>query len=99
MAASKKPGGKAAPALILTLGGAPASPHTVTGLPGLFRPDRPVPVGGPGEATLAQAKAASADPGVPVTITYVPDKDIPRLRLQAENDRRADIGLPPREEQ
>lgn len=86
------------PALILTLGGAPASPHTVDGLPGMYRPDRPVPVGGPGEATPAQAKAADADPGVPVQIVHVPEGDVPALRLAAENDRRAEAGLPPREQ-
>lgn len=93
--ADKKPARKA-PALILTLGGAPASAHIVAGLPGTYRPDRPAPLGGPGEATLDQAKAADADPGVPVALVQIPASDVESLRLSAENDRRAAQGLPPR---
>ncbi len=45
--------------LILTLGGAPASPHVVTPLPGYYRPDTPHLVGGPDDdLTLEEAKAA-----------------------------------------
>lgn len=90
---------KTSPALILTLGGAPASPHSVTGAPGMYRPDRATPVGGPGEATLSQAQAFHDDPGVPLKLIRVPDNDITALRLAAENDRRAEAGLPPRNEE
>jgi hypothetical protein len=48
--------------LILTLGGAPASPHVVTPLPGYYRPDVPHLVGGPDDdLTLAEAKQAVKD--------------------------------------
>lgn len=89
---------KTEPALLLTLGGAPTSPHSVTGAPGFFRPDRPTPVGGPGEATLSQAKQLDDDPGVPLKLVRVAASEVASLRLAAENDRRADSGLPPRNE-
>lgn len=89
-------GARKAPALILTLGGAPTSAHTVTGYPGTYRPDRPTPIGGPGEPTLAQAQAADADPGVPLELIEIPANQVQALRLAAEADRRADAGLPPR---
>ena len=45
--------------LLLTLEGAPATPHVLAGLPGHFRPGVPRPVGGDGDAlTLDQAKTA-----------------------------------------
>jgi len=45
--------------LILTLGGAPATPHMVSPLPGYYRPDVPHLVGGEGDdLTLEEAKAA-----------------------------------------
>jgi hypothetical protein len=48
--------------LILTLGGAPASPHVVTPLPGYYRPDVPHLVGGPDDdLTLEEAKAAAKE--------------------------------------
>jgi hypothetical protein len=48
--------------LILTLGGAPASPHVVSPLPGYYRPDVPHLVGGPDDdLTLEQAKEAAEE--------------------------------------
>jgi hypothetical protein len=48
--------------LILTLGGAPASPHVVAPLPGYYRPDVPHLVGGPDDdLTLEEAKAAAKE--------------------------------------
>lgn len=48
--------------LILTLGGAPASPHVVSPLPGYYRPDAPHLVGGPDDdLTLEEAKAAAKE--------------------------------------
>lgn len=45
--------------LILTLGGAPASPHVVSPLPGYYRPDVPHLVGEAGDdLSLEQARAA-----------------------------------------
>ena len=85
--------------LVLTLGGAPPTPHTVEGLPGLYSPDRPTPVGGIGEPTLTQAKAADKAPGVPVRLVAISPKDLQRLRVQSDADRRAEYGLPPREKE
>ena len=45
--------------LLLTLGGAPNTPHTVQGLPGYYRPDIPTPVGGDGELSLEAAREAA----------------------------------------
>lgn len=45
--------------LLLTLGGAPNTPHTVEGLPGYYRPDIPTPVGGDGELSLEAAREAA----------------------------------------
>jgi|SRR6185312_5578431 len=48
--------------LILTLGGAPASPHVISPLPGYYRPDVPHLVGGlEDDLTLEEAKAAAKD--------------------------------------
>jgi hypothetical protein len=43
--------------LVLTLEGAPGTPHTIPGLPGYFRADVPTPVGGENELSLDAAKA------------------------------------------
>lgn len=43
-------------ALILDLGGAPATPHFIPGVPGHFRPHVPTPVGEEGEISLEDAK-------------------------------------------
>ena len=93
----KKHNAGKAPALILTLGGAPNVPHTVDGVYGTFRPDRPTPVGGPGEPTLQQAKDADKNPGVPLELIQIPEADVQGLRKQADADRRADQGLAPRQ--
>lgn len=54
--------------LTLTLGGAPDTWHSVTGLPGWFHPSIPVPVGDDGQIPLDIAKKASKDPGCPVKL-------------------------------
>lgn len=59
------------PALKLTLGGAPLTWHSVTGLIGFYHPDIPTPVGGPGECSLALAKEAAADEGAPVELVQI----------------------------
>jgi hypothetical protein len=75
--------------LRLTLGGAPDTPHTVAGLPGLYRPGAPTPVGGPGEATLEQAQAAHDAAGVPVELVEIPSGDLDRLRGEQTEQRQA----------
>lgn len=61
-------------ALVLTLGGAPSSPHRLADAPGYYRPDQPTPVGGPGEPTLEHAKQLAAAPGAPVQLVYLTDR-------------------------
>lgn len=48
--------------LILTLGGAPNTPHCIPGVPGLFRPDVATPVGEGCNISLEDAKALDAGP-------------------------------------
>lgn len=50
--------------LKLTLPGAPRTYHTVQGVLGYFHPDRPTPVGGPGELSLEVARKLDKAPGV-----------------------------------
>jgi hypothetical protein len=78
---------KGSQGLRLTVGGAPNVPHTVPGVPGLYRPDDPVPVGGPGELDVDTAKSIHEDKAVPLELVDVPAKDVDRLREQAEQDR------------
>lgn len=56
------------PALRLTLPGAPATPHHMPGLAGLYRPDIGTPVGGPGELPLEAAIHAAANPALYVEL-------------------------------
>lgn len=73
--------------LVLTLGGAPSEPHTVPGVPGQFHPDRPVPVGGAGELTLARAQQIDTDPRLPLKLVDIPaSADVDELRDQAAAD-------------
>lgn len=60
--------------LRLTQGGAPASAHVVSGVPGLYRPDVPTPVGGEGELSLEEAKALDADESIPLELVPVEDE-------------------------
>jgi hypothetical protein len=71
--------------LILTLGGAPATPHTVVGLRGQYRPDRPTPIGGEGEVTLAEAQAA-IDAGAHLEIVSISKAKIDDARKAAAAD-------------
>lgn len=73
--------------LRLTLGGAPNELHTVTGLSGLYRPDRPTPVGGPGEPTVEQARKAAKGPDAVVEVVDLSDGDVEELRALADHDR------------
>lgn len=59
--------------LRLTLAGAPATPHVVTGVPGLYRPDVPTLVGDGHPVDLAEAKRLSTDPAVPLELVDVTD--------------------------
>lgn len=69
--------------LCLTLGGAPNTPHTVPGLPGYFRPDIPTPVGGDGQMSLEDAKAAAASCDV---LELVEVEDVAKAEQVAADD-------------
>lgn len=72
--------------LILDLGGAPSTPHVIPGVPGLWHPDRPTPVGGPGELPPEEARRLDADPGTHLRLVDIPDGDLARLRDAAQED-------------
>ncbi len=74
------------PALILVLGGAPDSPHTLVGNPGYYRPTSPTPTGGPGEPTVEHALELAADPGAPVALVYLTDKQLDQARERHAHD-------------
>lgn len=69
--------------LRLTLGGAPGTPHVVVGLPGFYRSDKPTPVGGPGECSLARAEEASREEGCPVEVVPLTEKQAAELREES----------------
>lgn len=59
--------------LRLKLGGAPDTPHVISGVPGLYWPSAPTPVGGPGDAvTDEDAKRYSAQEGIPLELIEFP---------------------------
>lgn len=72
------------PALRLTLGNAPHTWHSVQDLPGFYHPDIPAPVGGPGEASVEAAKAASKDEGCAVKLEQISAADAKHAREQIE---------------
>lgn len=57
--------------LLFTLPGAPHTYHTVQGVLGYFHPDRPTPVGGPGEISLEVARKLAADEGVHLELVEI----------------------------
>lgn len=63
----------------------PATPHTVVGLPGYYTWQTPTPIGGPGEATLEQAVAASKDEGCGVTLVVIASKDLSAARAEQKS--------------
>ena len=68
--------------LILTLGGAPDTWHTVEGLTGYVHPKIAVPVGEPGFTPEEVAQAASRASGTPVKLVKVKDCDEGRAAVQ-----------------
>lgn len=73
--------------LILTLGHAPRVPHVVIGLPGLYSPDRPTPVGGPGELSEADARKAGKNPELHVKLVEIPASLVKSAREATAKDR------------
>lgn len=79
--------------LRLTLGGAPCTPHYVTGLPGVYWPDRVTPIGGVGEASMEEAQRAAADPGCEVELVELDDVTIKQEPARAEMGEPDDLQL------
>lgn len=61
--------------LRLKVGGAPLTPHIVPGLPGFYYPHKATPVGGPGEATVDQAKEAAKGRSASVELVDMSQKE------------------------
>lgn len=72
------------PALRLTLGGAPNTPHFIVGLPGFYFSNDFTPVGGEGELTFEQAQAAHDDEGCHVALCWVGPRTIANARKRQE---------------
>jgi hypothetical protein len=70
--------------LRLTLGGAPAVPHVVAGVPGLFRPDVGTPVGGDGEIPLDEAERLAADESIPLELVDLENEQRARDQQAAD---------------
>src|SRR5256885_15622340 len=73
---------KTHPAVRLTLGGAPASPHVIVGLPGYYMPNEPTPVGGDGELSVEEAHEAAAEPGMHLEVVDVAASEIEAARAR-----------------
>lgn len=73
-------------ALRLTLGGAPSTPHTITGLPGLYRAGELTPVGGAGEPSEEQAREADSKRGTPVELVEVTAAELDKARERHQDD-------------
>jgi len=69
--------------LRLTLPGAPNTPHTVPGVPGLFHPSEPTPVGGVGELPTEAAQELHADEGCPLELVDIPEAEVPAAEEKA----------------
>jgi hypothetical protein len=76
------------PALLLTLGNAPNTWHTVEGLPGHFHPVIPAPVGGPGECPLEVATEHANADGSPVCLCDITAAQAAETRELLEQLRR-----------
>lgn len=81
--------------LRLSLPGAPEGvPHTLAGLPGVYTTDEATPVGGPGEPTLEQARAAAQGDDAPVKLEEIGPRKVQTLREEQPEtiDEVADAG-------
>lgn len=78
-----------APALQLDLPGASGEAYQVPGVPGLYRADRPTPVGGPGEVSAERARELDADPGMPLKLVRVKKSELDETRAAHQADVRA----------
>lgn len=73
--------------LRLTLPGAPDTPHVIPGVPGLYRPGTPTPVGGDTDVvTLERAREIDADAGVPLGLVDMTAKEVDDARAVCATD-------------
>jgi hypothetical protein len=87
---------KRVPALRLTLGGAPSTPHWVMGLPGYYFTDHPTPVGGDGECPLEAAEQAHKQPGCALELVHIsPEEAAAAREFQAHVRAQAAKGIVP----
>jgi hypothetical protein len=75
--------------LVLDLGGA-SGYHTVQNVYGVFHPEIPTPVGGPGEPSYEQAKQWTADEGMPLRMVEIEAVEVPELREAAAEARKVE---------
>lgn len=75
--------------LVLDLGGAPAQPHVLPGIPHQFRPDHALPVGEGTSIPLATARAWSEREGLPLRLVEMTRAEHATSREQREADLRA----------
>lgn len=61
-------------------GAAENTGYTLAGLPGIYRTDEPTPVGGEGEPTLEQARAAAKGDDAPVKLEEIGPRKVEQLR-------------------
>lgn len=84
MAKEAKPRG-----LVLTLDGAPDTPHTFPGVTGLFRPGEPVPVGEGYDISLERAKEIDADAGAPLSLVDLGPRQVKAQERKQEAEEQA----------
>jgi uncharacterized protein with WD repeat len=79
--------------LLLTLGGAPASPHVIGGLRGFYRPDVPTLVGEKGDVlSLEEAQRAAKDHSDVLKLVEVSDvKEAEEAQARAQADSRNEL--------
>ena len=75
-------------ALQFTQPGAPLDFCEVVGVPALFHPQHPTPVGGDGEIPLEIARLFDKDPGCPVKLVTISDAQAKEYGEQVDHHRR-----------
>lgn len=66
--------------------GAPTTPHTVPGVPGLYRPDVPTPVGEEGELGVKQARAFAKEHSDVLEVVTITAGNVEDAKEQAAAD-------------
>ena len=79
---------KKVPALKFTAGGAPLEFSYIAGVPGLYHPDFPTPVGEGTDIPLPIAELFDKQPGCPVELVHITAKQAEAYRSLADSHRR-----------